>query len=122
MLAPFPRFLTGLKAAHLRLYRRREQSASYRPGLGQQVHNSFGATGVILGACEVSSYVDREIIQFEVGIFTIKVLPLCDLHIFQYLQNSCIIFSETPNRRPKTNPPPLIRAPFMEYQNWRVSI
>ena len=36
-------FLTGLKAAHRRLYRRREQSASYRPGLGQQIHNSFGA-------------------------------------------------------------------------------
>ena len=51
-------------------------------------------TGVILGACDVSSYVDREIIQFEVGIFTIKVLPLCDLHIFQYFENSCIIFSD----------------------------
>ena len=41
MLAPFPRFLTGLKAAHRRLYRRREQSASYRPGLGQQVHKTM---------------------------------------------------------------------------------
>ena len=60
---------------------------------------SCTVTGVILGACDVSSYVDREIIQFEVGIFTIKVLPLCDLHIFQYLPYSCIIFSETPNRR-----------------------
>ena len=48
-------FLTSLNAVYRRLYRRLEQSASYRPVFEQQIHNSFGFNaGSIYISCQVA--------------------------------------------------------------------